>query len=168
MMKVIRGFKLIYSISVFWLIFFAIGQLLIACNPIPNNKNTELRERSSLNKNWKFFKYEPGQESDQLIYDVRLDGTDLSFITVQVQDKEERIVPQADNLTEFSIEGSGEIVATDNGDPTDLTAFPSHKRKAFNGLALAVVQSRENEKGTITIHAKSAGLNAAILKIVSE
>ena len=86
-MKVIRDFKLIYSISVFWLIFLAFGQLLIACNPIPNNKNTELRERSSLNKNWKFFKYEPGQESDQLIYDVRPDGIDLSFINIQVQDK---------------------------------------------------------------------------------
>ena len=92
----------------------------------------------------------------------------MAFITVQVEDEKGRIVPQADNLIEFSIEGPGEIIATDNGDPTDLVSFSSYKRKAFSGLALAIVQSKENEKGTIIIRTKSNGLNAVTLKITSK
>ncbi|MEZ5106101.1 MAG: beta-galactosidase GalB [Draconibacterium sp.] len=99
---------------------------------------------------------------------IYADGNDLAFITVQVKDEKGRIVPQADNLIEFSIEGPGEIIATDNGDPTDLVSFSSNKRKAFSGLALTIVQSKENEKGTIVIRAKSNGLNAVALKITSK
>jgi beta-galactosidase len=98
---------------------------------------------------------------------ILADGNDLSFITVEVKDEKWRIVPQADNLIEFSIEGPGEIVATDNGDPTDLVAFPSHKRKVFGGLTLVIVQSKPGENGTITITAKSEGIKETILKLNS-
>jgi hypothetical protein len=36
----------------------------------------------------------------------------------------------------------GEIVATDNGDPTSFMSFASHEREAFNGLALVIVRAR--------------------------
>ena len=65
------------------------------------------------------------------------------------------------NPIHFDIEGPGEIVATDNGDPTDMTAFPSHDRQAFNGLALAIVRGKPGESGSITVHAKSEGLRNA-------
>ncbi len=86
------------------------------------------------------------------------DGKDLSFITVKVVDENGLFVANADNLIEFEIDGPGKIIATDNGDPTDMVAFSSLKRKAFSGLALAIVQSDKNKKGTITIKAKSEGL----------
>jgi beta-galactosidase len=35
------------------------------------NTNTEARERTLLNEDWKFFKYDSAAESDSLIYDVR-------------------------------------------------------------------------------------------------
>ena len=60
---------------------------------------------------------------------------------------------------------AGEIVATDNGDPTDMTAFPSHDRKAFNGLALAIVRARRGRPGTITVTATSEGLAEAKVAI---
>lgn len=80
-------------------------------------------------------------------------------------DDEGRMVPRSNNEIEFSIEGPGEIVATDNGDQTDLVAFPSRTRKAFNGLALVIVLSDAQKAGTITITAKSAGLEAAKVSI---
>jgi beta-galactosidase len=49
---------------------------------------------------------------------VRPDGTDLIFITVRIEDKNKLLVPGSNNLLNFSIEGPGRIVATDNGDAT--------------------------------------------------
>lgn len=99
---------------------------------------------------------------------IKSDGKDLAFITVQVADNKKRVVPRSDNLIEFSIEGPGEIVATDNGDPTNMVPFPSHKRKAFNGLALVIVRSNAGNTGTITVTAKSPGLKDALMEVKSK
>lgn len=87
---------------------------------------------------------------------IQADGLDLSFITATVVDENGDVVPFADNAISFSVEGPGEIVATDNGDPADFTPFPSAERKAYSGLALAVVRS--NGPGTITVSAAGDGL----------
>ena len=52
-------------------------------------------------------------------------------------------------------------MATDNGDATDLTAFPTPDRKAFNGLAMAIVKAKRGQTGTITLTATSEGLETA-------
>jgi beta-galactosidase len=98
---------------------------------------------------------------------IDADGEDLAFITVNVTDGKGRIVPCSDNNIEFSVVGPGEIVATDNGDPTDMVPFPSHKRKAFNGLVLVIVRPLDGNTGVITVKAKSAGLKDALVKVVS-
>jgi beta-galactosidase len=85
-------------------------------------------------------------------------GRDLAFITLTVADKDGLMVPRSMNLIRFEISGPGEIVATDNGDPTDMTAFPSTDRKAFNGLALVIVRATRGQKGKITVIAKSDSL----------
>ncbi|MAO66621.1 MAG: beta-galactosidase [Balneola sp.] len=90
--------------------------------------------------------------------EIAADGKDLSFITVKVQDSEGRMVPTAMNEIKFSIEGPGEIVATDNGAQMDFTPFPSHERKAFNGLALVIVRGVKGKAGSITVTAESEGL----------
>ena len=92
---------------------------------------------------------------------IDADGCDLSFITLTVQDSKGITAPRANDLIRFSISGPGEIVATDNGDPTDMTAFPSHERKAFNGLALVIVKAKRGETGKIVVTAESDGLPAA-------
>jgi len=89
------------------------------------------------------------------------DGKDLSFITLKVADQNSQIVPRSMNLIQFDISGPGEIVAVDNGDPTDMTAFPSKSRKAFNGLALVIVRARRGESGQIIVAARSEGLTEA-------
>ncbi|MDP5279503.1 beta-galactosidase GalB [Sphingomonas sp. DG1-23] len=94
------------------------------------------------------------------------DGRDLAFVTVRVLDAEGRLAPRAANPVRFSVTGPGELVATDNGDPTSFVPFGSATRPAFNGLALAIVRARPGRKGTITVRAESDGLVAGIAEVV--
>jgi beta-galactosidase len=95
------------------------------------------------------------------------DGKDLSFVTVRVLDRDGRVVPGAKQPLDFTIDGPGEIVATDNGDPTDLTPFPSPARKAFNGLALVIVRGVPGKSGVATVRVQSGGLagDAAMIAV---
>ena len=99
---------------------------------------------------------------------IHADGKDLSFITVEIVDEEGNTVPTATNTIEFEVEGAGKIVATDNGDATDFTPFPSPRRQAFSGLVLGIVGSNADEAGQITIRAKSEGLESVEIVINSE
>jgi len=100
--------------------------------------------------------------------EIWADGKDLAFITVRVKDKNGLTVPTANNPINFEIKGPGEIVATDNGDPTNFVPFPSHEREAFNGLALVIVRSEPGNAGSITVTAKSPGLKDAQVVVKSQ
>ncbi|WP_374014148.1 beta-galactosidase GalB [Pseudoxanthomonas koreensis] len=93
------------------------------------------------------------------------DGRDLSFITLRVLDAQGRAIRNADNLVRFEVQGPAELVATDNGDPRDLTAFPSPERRAFSGLALAIVRGLPGQSGTVTVKASGDGLQAGELQL---
>lgn len=97
--------------------------------------------------------------------EIRADGSDPSFITVTITDKSERLAPRADNHIRFEIEGPGEIVATDNGDPTSFESFQSPERKAFNGLALVIVRAKAGQSGKIKLTAKAEGLKTATVTL---
>ena len=90
--------------------------------------------------------------------DLRADGDDLAFLTVRVLDKAGTLAPRAADKVTFKVEGPAEIVATDNGDPTSFESFQSPERKAFNGLALAIVRPRRGEPGEIRVSASAEGL----------
>jgi beta-galactosidase len=98
---------------------------------------------------------------------LRADGRDLAFVTVAVTDQKGRLVPRAGNRISFSIDGPGEIVATDNGDPTSLEPFQEKDRKAFNGLALVIVRTVAGSPGPIAVTAKSDGLESAAATVAS-
>lgn len=93
------------------------------------------------------------------------DGFDLCFVTLAVIDKAGLINPRVKNTIRFSISGPGEIVATDNGDPTDFTVFSSKGRKAFNGLAMVIVKAKRGAAGKIIVSAQSEGLAPAVTQI---
>ena len=84
---------------------------------------------------------------------------------LSIADKDAQLVPRSMNLIHFVVLGPGEIVATDNGGPTDMTAFPSRDRKAFNGLALVIVRAKRGQSGQILVKAKSEGLEEASVRI---
>src|SRR5664280_1643029 len=96
---------------------------------------------------------------------IRADGRDLSFVTVTVTDKAGLTSPRADNRIHFEIHGAGEIVATDNGDPTSLEPFQSCDRKAFNALCLVIVRGKSGQPGTIQLTARSDGLEIGTTSI---
>ena len=96
---------------------------------------------------------------------IAADGADLSFITVRVEDQDGLTVPTANNKIKFTIEGAGEIIATDNGDATSFVSFQSRERPAFNGLALVIVRSKKGEPGAITVKAGSDGLGGEVVTL---
>lgn len=98
---------------------------------------------------------------------LNADGKDLSFITVQIADKDGLMVPRSNNRIECSIEGPGEIVATDNGDPANMESFTSPLRNAFNGMALVIVRSKAGQRGTIKLKIQSVGLKATQVQLQS-
>jgi beta-galactosidase len=91
-------------------------------------------------------------------------GKDLSFITAELLDENGNVVPTADNLIHFSLNGDGAIAGTDNGDPTDFTSLNQPERRLFNGKCLAVVKSGK-KKGSLTLSASCEGLKSQELTI---
>jgi beta-galactosidase len=92
---------------------------------------------------------------------IKADGQDLAFITVRIADENGVSVPRAENVVKFTVEGPGAIVATDNGDATSFEPFQSPQRKAFNGLALAIVRAKKGESGNIIVRAQSDALEGS-------
>jgi beta-galactosidase len=98
---------------------------------------------------------------------IRADGLDLSFITVRVTDRDGLTVPRANQKVRFTVTGPGEIIATDNGDPTSFESFQAPDRAAFNGLCLVVVKGKPKQPGQIVVRAESASLQSAAVMLRS-
>ena len=94
------------------------------------------------------------------------DGRDLSFVTITVVDKDGIVVPDAANNVKFEVTGAGSLAGVDNGWQTDLTSLKGNEKRAFNGLCLAILQSK-GKVGTIQLKATSAGLQGAELTVES-
>lgn len=95
------------------------------------------------------------------------DRRDLAHITVQILDDEGRVVPTASDEVTFEVEGAGSLLATDNGDPASHESYQSNRRKAFNGLCLALVKSN-GKAGQIQVSAVSPSLQPARIIIATK
>jgi beta-galactosidase len=91
---------------------------------------------------------------------IRADGSDLSFVTVTVVDKNGTLVPSADNLIKFELRGEGSLAGVDNGNQISHESFKANQRKAFHGMALAIVQAKR-KAGRIVLKATSDNLSSA-------
>lgn len=98
---------------------------------------------------------------------INANGDDLSFITAKIVDADGNLVPYANNLITFSISGAGTIAGTNNGYEADLESFKDHQHKAYNGLCLVVVQSKE-KPGEIKLTASAEELSPSSLVIESK
>lgn len=97
---------------------------------------------------------------------IQADGKDLSYVTVDVTDKNGNIVPDAANCVTFDVQGAGKLVGVDNGSSPDHDSYKADNRKAFSGKVLAIVQSTE-KAGEITVTAKADGLESSTVKITT-
>ncbi|HEU4871150.1 MAG TPA: beta-galactosidase GalB, partial [Pyrinomonadaceae bacterium] len=95
---------------------------------------------------------------------IKADGTDLSFVTVKVVDRNGTVVPMADNLIKFELTGAGLIAGVDNGYQASHEGFKGKQRKAFHGMALAIVQAKQ-QRGQIVLKASSNNLQSASVVI---
>lgn len=91
---------------------------------------------------------------------IKADGADLSFVTVKIVDKNGTVVPLADNLIRFELSGEGIIAGVDNGYQASHESFKAKQRKAFHGMALAIVQAKQ-KPGRIVLKASSDNLAPA-------
>jgi beta-galactosidase len=98
---------------------------------------------------------------------IKADGQDLSYITVEITDKNGILNPQANNQIIFSIEGNGKIVAVGNSNPTSIESFQQPTRKAFEGKCLVIVQS-DKKTGEIRLKASSESLKGAEIVIKTD
>jgi beta-galactosidase len=99
--------------------------------------------------------------------EIDADGEDISFITVQIFDKNGNFCPTADNLVLFSIEGPGTVAAVGNGNPISHESYQDSKRRAFNGKCLLIIRSTQ-KSGQINIRATSPGLEEKSIVIISD
>jgi beta-galactosidase len=99
--------------------------------------------------------------------ELKHDGQDLSYVTVELLDSRGVRNPKAENLVKFSIEGPGTIVGVGNANPVSTESFQQPQRKAWQGRALVIVKS-DLRPGRIVLHATSQGLPPARLLINTE
>jgi beta-galactosidase len=88
---------------------------------------------------------------------LKADGCDVVVIRVAIKDDKGRVVPTANNLVKFSIEGPGRIIGTGNGNPTSYEPDKASQRMAFNGYCIVLVQS-DKTAGVIRLKASSETL----------
>lgn len=98
--------------------------------------------------------------------EIAADGTQLSYITVNVEDKDGNIVPDADDRVTFTVEGEGKLLAVDNGKQDDHQSYQDNNRQAFNGQLVAIVQSTKTA-GDITVTASADGLESSSVEITT-
>jgi beta-galactosidase len=99
--------------------------------------------------------------------EIRADGQDLSYITVELNDAAGIRNPDAENLVSFSIEGPGTIIAVGNANPVSIESYQLPQRKAWRGRCLVIVKS-ESKAGPIILKATAQGLNPASIEINSK
>ena len=88
------------------------------------------------------------------------DGADTAIVNVAVVDKKGIIVPYADNLIHFDIEGDGYVRGVGNGDPNSHELDNVPYRQAFCGLCQALITSKLGAKA-LKLRAWSEGIEAA-------
>jgi len=98
---------------------------------------------------------------------INTGSRDVAHLKIEIVDATGYIVPDANNQIQVTVEGAGNLIGLDNGNPADHTSMKSNSRKTFNGLALAVVQSA-SQSGVIRVKVSSPGLKDSRVELTSQ
>jgi beta-galactosidase len=98
---------------------------------------------------------------------IKASRNDLSYVTVEVIDKNGQVVPDVIVPLQFKAEGAGKIIATGNANPSDMESFQQPQHKTFRGKCLIIVQPN-GKAGKIQLKAEGKGLENGQLTITSE
>ncbi|MET9496046.1 sugar-binding domain-containing protein [Streptomyces sp. NPDC006552] len=94
---------------------------------------------------------------------VAADGRALAFVTAEVVDARGVVVPDAEHLIEFAVDG-GQLAGVDNGRQESAERYQATTRTAFHGLALAIVRAG-TRPGTLTVTARAGGLRTGKVSV---
>lgn len=92
--------------------------------------------------------------------EMKADGTDLSFVQIEIVDREGRVCPNASVELEAIVTGSGVLAALGNADIKDPDTYADQIHKSWKGRALAVVRSTK-KAGKVKLTIKSKGLKTS-------
>ena len=82
-------------------------------------------------------------------------GQSLSFVTIEVVDKDGTPVPEAAISCEAIVKGAGKLLAFASADLKDTEPYTSPRAKTWKGRALLVVRSTQ-KKGSVSVSIKSS------------
>ncbi|WP_324720314.1 beta-galactosidase GalB [Salinimicrobium sp. HB62] len=91
---------------------------------------------------------------------IKADGQDLSFVTVDILDKEGALAPRANNVVNFQVSEGAEIVGVASGDPTSHESFKGTSHSALSGKVLVIIRAGK-KAGPVTVTATADGLEQA-------
>lgn len=89
--------------------------------------------------------------------ELKASKEDLSFVKIEIIDKEGNVIPNAEIPVTISCRGNGKIIASGNGAYADMESFRSLTPKTFRGRAIAIIQPTE-EPGNISVKVSSPKL----------
>ena len=92
---------------------------------------------------------------------------DLSFVKIQIVDKDGNVVPNATVPVRIQLTGNATVAASGNGGYDDMESFRSLTPKTFRGKAIAIIQPT-GEKGDIRLTVSSEGLGEASVTLQAE
>lgn len=98
---------------------------------------------------------------------IKADGQDLSYITVELVDKNGVLNRKAENEITFTISGPGEIVGVGNANPVSLESYQLPQRKLWRGKCLVIIRSND-KSGNINVTATAEGFAPATTVVTSE
>jgi len=91
---------------------------------------------------------------------------DLSYITVEIADIDDKTVTNAVNTVYFTVEGAGTLIAVGSANPKTEEMYVGNTHSAYDGKLMAVIRS--DGKGEIKLTAIADGLEQAGICISAE
>ena len=89
---------------------------------------------------------------------------DVVFVSVSVIDEQGTVVPGAENLISFKVDGPGLVAAVDSANSNSHEPYQATQRQAFQGTCLALIKANA-AKGTIRVTASSPNLRSASIEL---
>jgi beta-galactosidase len=96
--------------------------------------------------------------------EIIANGQDLSYVAIQITDKDGVLQPNAANSLLFKIDGPGIIAGVANADMKDTDPYVGNTHKVWHGRALVIIKSTHSA-GDIKLTVSSPDLSEAVLNI---
>ena len=148
--QVVKGSNKLYRT---WKVPYEAGTLEARAFDANGKPITDTKGRSSVTTAEKEAKLQVKADRNE----IKANGTDLSYLQIDVVDAKGNIVPNADDKVKVEVTGNGTLVGLDNGWQTDHDSYKGKERRVYNGSGIAIVQSTKNA-GTINVKVSAEGL----------